>query len=75
MSVQAQEQEMQKNIIEQAINELNEKFDTDADKTPEQKAQKKHCARLRSNRKKHHCIKSNGEDSKIESAFKLKTVV
>ena len=37
MSVQAQEQEMQKNIIEQAINELNEKFDTDADKTPEQK--------------------------------------
>ena len=39
MSVQAQEQEMQKNIIEQAINELNEKFDTDADKTPEQKAQ------------------------------------
>lgn len=39
MSVQAQEQDMQKKIIEQAMNELNEKFDNDADKTPQEIAQ------------------------------------
>tara|TARA_B100000900_G_scaffold63996_1_gene49435 strand:- start:245 stop:1591 length:1347 start_codon:yes stop_codon:yes gene_type:complete len=39
MSVATQEQDMQKEIIDQAMNELQEKFVTDADKTPEEIAQ------------------------------------